>query len=1312
MTNPTQFLFPPYPFELRTVPIWMLACIWATGLTVEVRAQDHAGDKQALVALYNATDGANWTNNENWLSEQPLSTWHGVIVSDGRVTRLSLHSNRLTGSIPAELGNLTSLRELSLSSNRLTGSIPAQLGNLASLTHLYLWGNQLTGPIPAQLGDLSSLTHLYLSRNQLTGSIPAQLGNLASLTHLYLSDNQLTGSIPAQLGNLASLTRLSLSRNQLTDPIPAQLGNLASLTHLYLYGNQLTGPIPAQLGDLSSLGALYLHRNQLTGSIPPELGNLSSLRTLSLSNNSNLSGTLPGSFTGLEGLAELYLDGTGLCVPTDAAFQMWLTDIGQKGGVTNCGSTPGGGSLMRLTRDGADNLSPAWSPDGARIAYWSFSEDFEGFGSELALEVMHADGMEPSRLTQVDLDSELGELKFYLQPAWSPDGTKIAFWSNDDIYIVGANGSNLTRLTNSDRFEVAPAWSPDGTKIAFTSLPVSEDRFESEIYVVNADGSNLARLADSDRFDAGPAWSPDGTKIAFTSLRLSEDRFESEIYVVNADGSNLARLTNSDRFDAGPAWSPDGTKIAFWSSRDGGTDLDNINLAINVMDADGSNPTRLTRMGADPLPVQGDDVFEISLVAWSPDGARIAFQAPDPDVNSYDTEIYVVDAGSGDLTRLTQNSALDWLPSWSPDGTKITFASDSAGNFEIYVVGIEGDGSMGSIEGDRDALVALYNATDGANWKDNTNWLSDRPLGEWHGVTVQDGRVTALDLSDNQLTGTLPTELGNLSSLTKLDLSDNQLTGTLPDSFARLRALASFRFDGNSGLCADAAIQTWLGGIDDVRGPHCSLSESTSDLFIPVILTASGQNNSFFTSELTLTNRGSEAATLHHTYTAAAGGGSGEASETLAPGRQRIVLHAIDHLRTLGIPIPNAGSRYGTLRVALSGSSDVGVSVRTATRVADGRAGLAYPGVATGFEEAVYLCGLRQDSQDRSNLAFQNMGAPGQGNITVRTTVYSGEADDTESRLLGEVELEPGGFHQYNRVLKNLGSPAQGYVKVEKVEGTAPFYAYGVINDQANSDGSFVFPVTAGSLEGAMGQTLPVIVETGVFSTELMVTNFSQEAKTLLFSFVADGLTTPDRTARFRLEIGAGRQRIIPDVIDAELRRKGVGGVRASRGATLAGALFATVASGDMSGIVIGARTGSSDGRGGQYGVFYNAVPYGGAFLESAWVEALQQNEENRSNLALVNTGEVDNSPSVFQLDIYDGATGMLANTVTGLRVAPRGWRQINGILGRYAPGTSQGYVRISKVSGNNPFLAYGVINDGGAPGQRSGDGAYLPARE
>ena len=130
-------------------------------------------------------------------------------------------------------------------------------------------------------------------------------------------------------------------------------------------------------------------------------------------------------------------------------------------------------------------------------------------------------------------------------------------------------------------------------------------------------------------------------------------------------------------------------------------------------------------------------------------------------------------------------------------------------------------------------------------------------------------------------------------------------------------------------------------------------------------------------------------------------------------------------------------------------------------------------GEEEGFEESVYLCGLRQNSRDRSNVAFQNTGAEEEGAITIRTTVYSGESTDTNARVLEDIELKPGGFHQYSGllgVLESVEGNRQGYVKVERVKGTAPFYAYGVINDQANSDGSFVFPVTAGSLGWGRGR--------------------------------------------------------------------------------------------------------------------------------------------------------------------------------------------------------------------------------------------------
>jgi len=480
-----------------------------------------------------------------------------------------------------------------------------------------------------------------------------------------------------------------------------------------------------------------------------------------------------------------------------------------------------------------------------------------------------------------------------------------------------------------------------------------------------------------------------------------------------------------------------------------------------------------------------------------------------------------------------------------------------------------------------------------------------------------------------------------------------------------------------------------------------------SRLFVPVILTSAGRNNSLFTSELTLTNRGAEEATLHYTYTAHRGGGSGMATDRLAPGRQRIQPNAIGYLADLGIPIPGSGNRIGTLGVEVSGSAEVSVTMRTATAVPEGLAGLAYPGIDEdeGFQEAVYLCGLRENRQDRSNVAVQNAGDSSEGTLMLRVTVFSGDSTSAGmSMVLPDLSLPPGGFYQYNRILKMAGFD-NGYVKVERVSGTAPYYAYGVINDNFNSDGSFVFPLAESSLVGRSGQTLPVIIENTGFNSELTVTNFSASNKQVYFSFVADAIQTAGDTAAFSLGLKAGEQRILPGLVN-RLREQGVTGIGPA-GRTFVGALFAPPAEGDMSGIVIGARTGSPDKRGGQYSLFYNGVPFGSASIETAWIYGLQQNAENRSNLALVNTGEIDDSSSTFEITIYDGSGETQPRTKT-LTLGPRRWRQENGVLGSIR----QGYVQVRKTSGNNPFVTYGVINDGGRPGERSGDGAFLLSRE
>ena len=333
-------------------------------------------DRAALVALYNATDGPNWTWNDNWASDAPLREWASVDVDeDGRVVSLGLWGNQLSGSIPPELGDLTSLENLYLRDNQLSGSIPPELGDLTNLETLDLSDNGLSGSIPPELGDLTNLENLDLSDNGLSGSIPPELGDLTSLETLDLSDNGLSGSIPPELGDLTNLENLYLSDNQLSGCIPNALGDTlrndfsglelsfcasrasdpadkavlqafynatggrdwstntnwlsdqpmglwygvatdsdGRVTGLSFRMNDLSGSIPTDLVNLSNLEYLDLIANELSDSIPSSLGNLTKLRYLYLGNN-DLSGAIPPELGKLVNLESLYLSNNDLSGP-------------------------------------------------------------------------------------------------------------------------------------------------------------------------------------------------------------------------------------------------------------------------------------------------------------------------------------------------------------------------------------------------------------------------------------------------------------------------------------------------------------------------------------------------------------------------------------------------------------------------------------------------------------------------------------------------------------------------------------------------------------------------------------------------------------------------------------------------------------------------------------------------------------------------------------------------------------------------------------------------------------------------------------
>ena len=279
-------------------------------------------DREALTALYNATGGRGWTNRNGWLSDAPLSRWHGVKTdAEGRVVELELVINGLSGVIPPEIGHLTKLRVLHLHYNELTGAIPPEIGKLTELEELLLHYNDLTS-IPPEIGNLGRLRKLFLYLNHLSGSIPPEIGKLGQLRQLGLAYNDLTGTIPREIGNLLQLRDLFVESNKLSGSLPPEIGNLTELRHLWLHYNAFSGSIPPELGNLAKLEQLRLDHNGFTGSVPGDLGGMTELTLMFLHDN-KLSGDIPEEFSNLPNLTDLWMGGNDF----DGPFPVALTQL-------------------------------------------------------------------------------------------------------------------------------------------------------------------------------------------------------------------------------------------------------------------------------------------------------------------------------------------------------------------------------------------------------------------------------------------------------------------------------------------------------------------------------------------------------------------------------------------------------------------------------------------------------------------------------------------------------------------------------------------------------------------------------------------------------------------------------------------------------------------------------------------------------------------------------------------------------------------------------------------------------------------------
>jgi Tol biopolymer transport system component len=250
------------------------------------------------------------------------------------------------------------------------------------------------------------------------------------------------------------------------------------------------------------------------------------------------------------------------------------------------------------------------------------------------------------------------------QPAWSPDGRRLAFktaqFGSNQLAVINADGTGERLLTRTFRFsEGQPAWSPDATKLLYRRTPENPLVQSGDTWVLDVEASAkdptqpithavLLRTGD-ERY---PSYSPDGTQIAFRGdLDLAEPSGDEEIYVMNADGTDVRQLTSNADFDSAPSWSPDGRLILF-ERAPAGTFTPGVEAQekdVYVMRADGTDVRRLTDSpGLDEGP------------EFSPDGTRIAFSS----ARDGQQEIYVMDADGTNPRRLTDNPARDESPDW------------------------------------------------------------------------------------------------------------------------------------------------------------------------------------------------------------------------------------------------------------------------------------------------------------------------------------------------------------------------------------------------------------------------------------------------------------------------------------------------------------------------------------------------------------------------------------------------------------------------------------------------------------------------
>ena len=262
-----------------------------------VKVYSRQTDSLALVAVFNAANGANWKEERRWDLTQPIDTWYGVKLTNNRVSQLAFTASGVINSswtLPKEIGELTELTVLKFNQCKLTGEVPEEVFSLTKLTDLYFQTNDLTGTFSDKYTQLTNLKNLYINNNKnLLGSLPASIGQMKALESINIAQTQFSGPIPVELGQCSALKNIMAWDNKLSGQIPDFWDKLPNVGVIQFYGNPgITGPIPPTMGTLKKATGIQLKECNLTGNIPASFGGLEKCGNLQLNGN-KLSGVVP-----------------------------------------------------------------------------------------------------------------------------------------------------------------------------------------------------------------------------------------------------------------------------------------------------------------------------------------------------------------------------------------------------------------------------------------------------------------------------------------------------------------------------------------------------------------------------------------------------------------------------------------------------------------------------------------------------------------------------------------------------------------------------------------------------------------------------------------------------------------------------------------------------------------------------------------------------------------------------------------------------------------------------------------------------------